>query len=661
SGSAEDEGTVQVEWAERGRFRGDFYASGPVGGAGADTFYSVSGFYRYDEGTLVSGLPTEGYQIRGNLKRDFADGSGSFTLLGQLIDDEVQFFLPIPLDGESRERVTGNDGEEVFTLNTAEAAQLRFNTPDGVFESPIDEGVATQGGSIAAVYDRDLGDGWGLNIKTKYASYSHDFNLFLDGDGDVNQVETLTSFLENRDLGALENASFTFTETGQAVPDDFLLFPNRLLDRVRDATDFSGELNITKDVSFAGAEHRFTLGSYLARAEADDFNVITTYLADFRNEPKLVDLTIIDVDGTRTGTPGAEFQVTQNGVLNANGVTGDRERSALRYAIYGADQIETDRWLFDVGFRVETLEGDILQRNTVSTQVSDDPFVNDAIENISFPDGTSLQDSVSATEWAAAVSGLYKLSDEINLFGNFSRGFFFPQLNGQSFNDPNNPGEVSGDYESEIILSAEFGAKLDFDRWRGYATGFWTELSDRQSVEFRNDPNNPGGLIDEVVTQSTRALGVEAGGSFDLLDNLSINGNVTFRDIEFTEFEQDPDLVGNELRRQPELIFNTGATYDDGRFDVTLAHNYHGSNFANDANTIELDAYHLVRLEGGYTQTMANGDRLRASVNVFNLFDSQGVTEGSPRQGNLQSGDAEFFVGRPILPRRVTVRFTYDF
>ena len=52
---------------------------------------------------------------------------------------------------------------------------------------------------------------------------------------------------------------------------------------------------------------------------------------------------------------------------------------------------------------------------------------------------------------------------------------------------------------------------------------------------------------------------------------------------------------------------------------------------------------------------------MRASVNVFNLFDSDAVTEGSPRQDNNQAANGAYFVGRPVLPRRVTARLTYTF
>ncbi|MEO1203464.1 MAG: TonB-dependent receptor plug domain-containing protein, partial [Pseudomonadota bacterium] len=151
-------GTMQVEIAEEGRFRGDYFFSGPLGGSDSNTYYALSGYYRVDEGPLKSGLDTKGFQLRGNVKKVFDDGSGSVTFYGQFIDDKVQFFLPLPVDGETRERVNGNDGDEVFTMNTVDAIGLSYDTPDGRFTTPIADGVLTKGQSLAVVLDKDLSD-----------------------------------------------------------------------------------------------------------------------------------------------------------------------------------------------------------------------------------------------------------------------------------------------------------------------------------------------------------------------------------------------------------------------------------------------------------------------------------------------------------------------
>ena len=44
---------------------------------------------------------------------------------------------------------------------------------------------------------------------------------------------------------------------------------------------------------------------------------------------------------------------------------------------------------------------------------------------------------------------------------------------------------------------------------------------------------------------------------------------------------------------------------------------------------------------------------------MYNLFNSSGITEGSPRQVSQTIG--AYFVGRPILPRRISANISYKF
>ena len=67
--------------------------------------------------------------------------------------------------------------------------------------------------------------------------------------------------------------------------------------------------------------------------------------------------------------------------------------------------------------------------------------------------------------------------------------------------------------------------------------------------------------------------------------------------------------------------------------------------------TVRLD----MNLDAGYKFGIA-GHKVRLGVNVFNLFDTDATTEGSPRQDNNQTTGGAFFVGRPVLPRRIAGR-----
>ena len=641
TGGDETHGALQAEWAEKGRVRGDFAIKGPLAG---NTSFALSGFYRYDEGPLRSGLPSEGYQLRGNLRHEFSDGAGSITLMGQYIDDRVQFFLPLPLNGTTFERLNGNDGETVYTVNTGQARNLTSILPDGSrYNSPIEDGVETRGGMIGFVLDRDLGNGFGLNAKVKWSRYDHQFNLFSDGDGIINVPETQTQFLANRGAGLPATATFTYADSGQVLPTSALLFANRVTNRNRPVSDFSAEIDLTKQVEAGSVTHNLTLGGWFARAEATDFNVTQTFLAEFNNAPRLVNLVANGVTYTR------------NGLLDPSAAYVNNEHSAKRVAAYLADQIEGDRWALDLGVRIERMNGGLNRERTATFTVAQGTGLESAaLSTAVFGTGSYLNGKVATTEWAASIGALYRLTDDFNVYGNYSRGFFFPEIRSVAFNALGEPAS----YEGEIIQQAELGLKYSASGFTGSIAGFWSNLANRRSVTF---VNAPGGGLAEVVTElSSRTFGFEAVGSYRIMSGLTVNANLTYSDHSVTK-SPTPALIGKELERKPNWYANAGIAYDDGAFDASFFWNYQSAAFANAANTVELGAYSLFRLDAGYNLAIGGDQSVRLGFSVFNLFNSQGLAEGSPRQGNNQTAGGLYFVGRPILPRRISVTASYRF
>ena len=643
TGGLQPEATLQLEVAEEDRVRGDFALSGPVG-ASDQLFYAVSGFYRTDNGPISTGNDTKGYQLRGNLRREFADGS-SVTLYGQYIDDQVQFYLPMPLSGGTRERIAGNDGREVYSVQTHAVAGLGFAVPGGGrFTTSIEDGVATKDGSLALVFDKPLANGWGLNGKAKYARYQHRFDFFLDGDGIVNRPESLQGFLTNRNLGPLANASFTYHDTGEAVAVNALLFPNRFIDRDRPARDITAELNLTRSLALGETEHSMTLGTFLADAQADDFNVTTTYLADFNNRARLVDLVASDK------------VISQDGLLNAGAGYVNNHHEATRYALYMADQIQSGRFVFDVGTRVERIEGDI-RRERTDTFVTDatTPNLSAALRDVIWGTGSFANATVDTTEWALASGALYKLSDTVNLYANAARGYFFPEIRSVVLNAQGQPQS----YKGEVIKQAETGVKYRAGRRLSASlSALYTQLDNRRIVNFVND--GQGGVVERANVVSTESYGLEATVDCKILDQLRFDANVTWQEHEYTDFDTNTQFIGNELPRQPNVLYNAGLYYDDGRFDAAFFNTHTGTTYTSESNAIQLDAYDIARLNGGYSFQWGDAGA-RIGFDVYNLFDSDGVTEGSPRQDTAQTTGGAYFVGRPVLPRRWTMRFTVEF
>ena len=76
---------------------------------------------------------------------------------------------------------------------------------------------------------------------------------------------------------------------------------------------------------------------------------------------------------------------------------------------------------------------------------------------------------------------------------------------------------------------------------------------------------------------------------------------------------------------------------------------------------LDLNGYGVIDLNFGYTMSVGKNDEtVRLGFQSFNLFNSEGITEGSPRLGDNQT-DEEFFVGRPIMQRIVLFSATFKF
>ena len=653
TGDTNDETVINVEYGNRGRLKTDFYSGGKLGGENSNTYYAFTGFVRKDNGPIETGLDTRGVQFRANIKKKF--DNGSFTVHGQFINDRVQFFLPLPLQGGSRERINGNDGDEVEQLLSGELANTSFLTPGGVYESPIDDGVFTRGGYLLADFNYNLTDNLKFKAKAKYANYQHNFALYVGGNGDFGNPITLANYVSEIAPG---NTGFNATYqggTGAQINDTDLVVENLHVDRLRPMTDYSGEANLI--LKSGDGNHTFTLGTYLARTEAEDVNFQYRVLSEFNNNPRLVNLSYTDAGG-------GNVIYSEGGLYNRIGMTANNFLTQSRTAFYFTDEMVFDRWRFDVGIRIENTEGTFRRGGLEESQVYDNPELTAELQNVSFSDGTFTTGEIDDTAWAVSLAGLYELTESTNLYANFSRGFFFPQQRGFA----PTPGIRETNYEAETIIQGELGAKFGTAAFSGSVAGYFVNLSDR----IRIDQAISGGqLVDQARSeQTTRTFGLEATGQYRLTDALNINATVTYQDHEITKNETT-DLVnnttstineGNEIGRQPNFLGSLGATYDDSKIDANFTLNHTGAKFTDDSNNVELDAISIVRIGGGYTFKTQNTNAIRLGFSVFNLFDSDGLTEGNPRAGIAgQSADGEFFFGRPILPRRFFLTATYNF
>jgi outer membrane receptor protein involved in Fe transport len=649
TGSDRTEGVGQLEVSDHDRIRGDFAANGPIAN---NLYYAVSGFYRYDNGPLVTGFPTDGYQLRGNFKRTF--DSGEFKIYWQAINDKDQFYGDIPLT-QSFQLARGNNGHLVTTTETGALDNMSFLTPGGVFNTQVEDGAATRGGSVGMDFKKDLGDGWGFNGRGNIADYHHTFALFSGGDNITNLPVTQAGFLQSYGYNpSAYTGKFTYADSGSPVPADYLLWGDRVTDRDRPLNTATGELNITKDLVLGDWSHHFTAGGFWGHTSARDYDITYSYIGDFDNAPKLVNVT-----ATNTAT-GAQTIVSRNGMVDAGLGYTNNYYDARRYAGYFADQTELGNWVLDLGGRFESLTGTVRRELTGNYTTDTTPNLSPLLSQVTWGNGHFLDGTVTPSAWAVAGGALYKLDEHSSLFLNASRGFFMPNLNTVQI-DTNN--DVQS-FQAEIIKQVEGGFKYAGSTFTGSISPFFTTLSNRRNINLINGPV-PGSAPVEVTNLiSSRSYGVEGVFNVRLTSYLTFESNATYEhDIytQYTPVAACKDCVGNFEQRQPNILANYGLYFRQSGFDASIFDTYTGRTFTSDLDNIELPGYHVARLNVGYTKTFTGGDNARIGVDVYNLFDSHAVTEGSPRQGTEQTLGQAYFVGRQVLPRRVLARLTYNF
>lgn len=649
TGTDTPEGEAQLEVSDQSRLRADFAVSGPLANR---FYYALSGYYRYDNGPLSTGFPTEGYQIRGNLKKVF--DTGEMKLFFQAIDDKVQFYGDWPLASVDNGLAHGNSGKFVATTETAALDNISFPTPNGTYNTKVANGVETKGGSVGLDFKKNLDDDWAFNTHWNIGNYHHTFALFSGGDGITNLPTAQGAFMQSYGYNpALYTGTFTYANSGAVLPSNYLLWGDRVTDRDRPLTTVSGELNVTKDLSVGDWQHHFTLGGFYGYTDAKDDDITYAYIGDFDNSPSLVDVTVSN-DAT-----GAKTIVSQNGLIGENGYT-NFSATARRYAGYLADQMNVGRWELDIGGRFESLNGQVSKELTGTVPVSTNPALSSRLANDVWGTGQFLSGTVDPTAWAVAGEALYRVTDSVSAFVNASRGFFMPQLNSVQIasNDEVQP------FEAEIIKQVQSGVKFALSRFSGSVAPFFSTVDNIRNVQFINS-TIPGAAPEIVVNLvSTRSYGLEGAFNARLTEQLQFESNVTYEHDIYTQYTPVAaclNCVGNTFMRQPAFMANAGLYYRQGRYDAALYDTYTGRTYTSDLNNIKLPGYHIVRLDAGYTEDFKGGDSVRLSVGVYNLFDSQAVTEGNPRQGTLQNAGQAYFVGREILPRRVYGRITYSY
>ncbi|MEC7692537.1 MAG: TonB-dependent receptor [Pseudomonadota bacterium] len=470
-------------------------------------------------------------------------------------------------------------------------SQIQVGADGEVMNVDLGKGRGWKGSVTGGNLQLDLGNGWTLADKFGYTK--GDANTYgLVPEGGAVKLATVA------DNG--ESATGVVTGTEYAGDTDVQMFGSWVV--LKEIEGLSNDLTFGK----AFDQGKFTFGYFTSSFSSDDWWSIgnqSYYVVGNGGEM----LTGIDCNDNADSC-------SWNYDINA---TGDGSSDAFYAAV---DYKLTEDLTVDVGVRSEKHE----------VQYTVDEGLTGVVSK-------AVDYSKSDIAWTAGAN--WQFEKNKGVFFRASEGFKMPYFD--DFRD-NYGAYTSGEDLIQQVTQYELGYKMASQSFSLYATGFFNEV---EGDTFVARPGAPA----EVLTNE--AYGVELDVAYYADNGFSVTVNAT---VQETEITASPTNQGNEAQRQPGWQVRLTPSYDFmlGDVESTVYATIFAvdDRFGDNGNTVVLEGYEQIDL--GWNVFMS--EDLELQLNVQNLTDEEGLTEGDPRNPSSPNG-------RYILPRNATFSVSYRF
>ncbi|TFW30662.1 cyclic nucleotide-binding protein [Duganella callida] len=646
-------GLVKVTIGDYGLRRTDFWYATPLkDGWGV----GIGGFYREDNGIRDPGYKADkGGQLRLKLTREI--DHGRITIDAKHLDDKVALFLSVPMrtyaDGEIR-AVPGFDGN-YGTVAGPETEHVQMKMGNGqLYDFNNDDGTHVRRNQLTFNLEKDLGGDWKLNESLRYSKTETQrngvfANQLLSTDAFLKQSAALLSYVPGASKLALQYSSKPGTNF---TPDNGLLIVGGLRGVTLPLEEAVNDTRLSRKFVLGDQSHDVTFGYYYAHFNQAFSRYSSSVLLGAQSQAPLIDLVGTDASGKVLGS------VTDHGIYNYGYESENANGTSKTNAVYLADEWQlTPQLRLDGGLRWE--EVNTSGRTERQANVNLGTFATSKIRT-----GTGVFDyydhTFNKTGWTLGAN--YQLTKDAGVFGRWTKAFRLPNLSSYITSPTATPviqtmdlGEVGYKYASRMLEL--------------YPTVFYSKYN---NVSYTNNVFNLDNTQSSTTTgyASTRTWGTEIEGKLRPVEWGDLGFNITwqdpqYRDLAYTDkvnnLPVQRNYSGNQLIRVPKVSYRLvpGLNLMGDALRLQLSYEYEGARFVDSANSVRLPSYKVLNFSARYSITPT----LTAYAYVDNINNSQGLTEGNPRAGELASADAgaNTFLARPVLGRSVRGALKYDF
>jgi len=586
---------------------------------GDDTYMAVGGFYRIGDGPRKTGFNSNnGGQFRLSFLKKFE--KGSFRIYAKVLDDRTAAYMPMPVgvkgtDADPKWSSLPNYNILTGALQTINLQHDRTLGNDGnIFNTDVSDGMHSLSKVIGAEFNYNLGEGWKLEEKIRYAANGGQFVAPFPA-----SVSRGSDFFNTANFANFGSAVYAGTNTPIDMNANYMkiaLFNVKL----NNFNNFVNDFNISKKWDVV----KFNAGLYKSSQNINMSWMWNNYLQEVSDK----NARLIDVKNT------AGQYITHNGLLNYGMKDwGNLKRDYnTKYDITAPHaQVEinaTDKLTIDAGARYDIGKVSGYFSGATVTYTSRDMNGNGVIDiseqMVGSNDNINVPVNYRYGIFGYSVGANYALNNKNAVFARVSQGgsASADRILFSGYNYTNNDDPALDAVKVNKVNQVEAGYKL---RGSGYflnTTLFYagTKEANYEATTQRKTDNK------------YQSFGVELDGYYKITKGLDVKAGLTYTHAEIRN-AIDPTIIGNMPRRTPKLMYSVNPNFNANKFNVGFYLIGATKAFTQDNNKLLMPGYAIVNPYVSY-QVLKN---LSVSLNANNVFNTIAVTEAE--EGSIAGGN----------------------
>jgi iron complex outermembrane recepter protein len=671
-------GLARVGGTTYGERRADVWYSAPITEGLA---FAVSGYYDSSPGTRDSSFRYDTWHTKLQLEKRFGD-SAWVRLTYKKWDEHDPYYAdqPYRYNNGSISSVPGLDSQfgNIIGKDFAYITVPDSCTNECFRTFSAAEGIHATGALYRIDANATLTDSLSLFARARYTTTDWNFNGVFAGSGTGNSglasaVAYLTPTADSPIQSLLTQGQTAFPGTTQfglrslstgqviagtnvavlnALNGNGLLQQTVLNRQLIKLRDWGSDFGVKWDTSGDSWSNSLTVGAMLFTThQNNDQSGVAPVLNDVVNQSNIYDVVAMN------GAGGVLGSLTNNGLISyGDWGAGIGYYNQTSESAYFNNEFTWNRRLhFDFGLRWEREQQSAAAGNSSSLPIP--AGVQGIIQsNPNAFNGTFAYTEGHETPTNYTFGVNYTLSPTLSAYGRYERGYQTQGVNPQG----------------TAVILIEAGLTYADYGFVGTLRGFRT-LFDNQTWGGGVDPANPNLNLGFFGNSDTN--GVDFDGTYrpqlDPLRPFALHVQATYQDPSFNNVSTGTITINNvnvsaqanafyngkTPGRTPNVMYTITPQFDlPGNYgQVYLRYQYIGRIFADNGNQVALPGYGILSIGAICNIT----PKLALNVNVDNVTDVLGLTEGNPRQGFTQQIVNGYFYGRGIVGPTALVSLTY--